>query len=90
MFCFLQTDHLCIECLFKDKIDLIFFTKCVVVDHSSEDFQIILEKIMAKRNINDLSRVHKNYFLNSKNLQITTRQGTKIGEDNIKSNSTTL
>ena len=45
---------------------------------------------MEKRNINHLSRVHKNDLVNSKNLRIIASQGTKIGEDNINSNSTTL
>ena len=36
---------------------------------------------MNKKNVNLLSRVLKHEILNSKNLQIVTRQGTKIGED---------
>ena len=40
---------------------------------------------MNKKIINDLSRVPKNGVLNTKNFQIITRQGTKIGEDKGKS-----
>ena len=43
---------------------------------------------MNKRNVNHLLRVHKNDVLNTKNLQIITRQGTKIGEDKEKTSST--
>lgn len=43
---------------------------------------------MHKKNVNHLSRVPKNEVLNTKNLQIITRQGTKIGEDKGKSIST--
>lgn len=45
---------------------------------------------MKKRNINHLSGVHKNDVLNTKNLQIITRQGTEIGEDKAKTSSTML
>ena len=74
----------------KDQIDLNFCTKCGVGHHSLEDFPIMLEKIMNKRNINHLSRVHKNDVINIKNLQIITRKGTNIGEDKAKRNSTIL
>ena len=50
----------------------------------------MLEKIMANRNANHLSHVHKNDLLNSKNLCIVTRQGTKIGEDRITTNDAIL
>ena len=50
----------------------------------------MLEKIMEKRNVNHLSRVQKNDLVNSRNILIITRQGTKIGEDNIESNNTTI
>ena len=53
-----------------------------------EDCPIILEKIMNKKNVNHLSRVHNNEVLNTKNLQIITRQGTKIGEHKGKYIST--
>ena len=49
----------------------------------------MLEKIMKKRNINHLLRSHKN-FLNTKNLHIIIRQGTKIGENRLKNKSTII
>ena len=46
----------------------------------------MIEKIMNKKHIYHLSRVHKNDVLNyTKNLQIIMRKGTKIGEDKGKS-----
>lgn len=77
-------------CPFKDKTYLTFYTKCGVGDHSLEYFPIMLEKLMNKRNINHLSKVHKNDMVNTKNLQIITRKGTNIGDDEIKINSTVL
>ena len=83
-----KTNHLCTKCPFKDKTNLKLCTKCGVGDHSLEDFLIMLEKIMEKRNVNYLSRVCMNDLVNSKNIWIITRKRTKIGEDNIKGNST--
>lgn len=45
---------------------------------------------MNKRILKNLSIFNKIYVLNTKNLQIITRQGTKIGEDNAKTSSTIL
>lgn len=50
----------------------------------------MLEKIMAKRNVNHLSHIPKTNLVNSKNIHILTRQGTKIGEDRIITNDATL
>ena len=59
-------------------------------DHSLRDCPIILEKIMSKRNVNQLSRVHRNDVVNTKNIWIITRQGTNIGDDKEKRNNTVL
>ena len=42
----------------------------------------MLDKINKKKNVNVLSCVQKNDVLNTNNLHIVTRQGTKIGSDN--------
>ena len=42
----------------------------------------MLEKINTKKNVNVLSYVQKNDVINTKNLHIVTRQGTKAGSDN--------
>ena len=42
----------------------------------------MLEKINTKKNVNVLSCVQKNDVINTKNLHIVTRQGTKTGSDN--------
>ena len=78
------------ECPFKVRIELKFCTKCGFSDHSLEDFPIMLEKIMNKRNVDHLSRVHKKYVLYTKNLHIITRQGTRVGEEKEKNTSTIL
>ena len=44
----------------------------------------MLEKINKKKNVNVLSCVQKHDVMNTKNLHIVTRQGTKIGSDNPK------
>lgn len=49
-----KTDHLSPKCSFKDQIDLKFCTKSGLGDHSLEDFPIMLEKVMSKRNVNHL------------------------------------
>ena len=46
----------------------------------------MLEKINTKKNVNVLSCVQKNDVINTKNLHIVTRQGTKIGSDNPRIN----
>ena len=51
-------------------------------DHSLEDCPTSLDKINKKKNINVLSCVQKHDVMNTKNLHIVTRQGTKIGNDN--------
>ena len=61
-------DHLCFECPIKDQNDLKFCSKCGVGEHSLEDFPIILEKKMNKKNVNHLLRVHKNDAVNSRNI----------------------
>ena len=62
--------------------DLKLCTSCRVGDHSLEDFPTMLEKINKKKNVNVLSCVQKHDIINTKNLHIVTRQGTKIGNDN--------
>ena len=42
----------------------------------------MLDKINKKKNVNVLSCVQKHDVINTKNLHIVTRQGTKIGNDN--------
>ena len=42
----------------------------------------MLEKINKKKNVNVLSSVQKCDVIRTNNLQIVTRQGTKIGNDN--------
>ena len=44
----------------------------------------MLEKINKKKNVNVLLCVQKNDVINTKNLHIVTRQGTKTGRDNPK------
>ena len=41
----------------------------------------MLDKLNTKKNVNVLSCVQKNDVINTKNLHIVTRQGTKIGAD---------
>ena len=50
----------------------------------------MLEKIMKKINVNNLSRFHKNDLVKFKNIWIISRKGTKLGKDNIKSNNIEL
>ena len=42
----------------------------------------MLEKINKKKNVNVLLCVQKHDIINTNNLHIVTRQGTKIGNDN--------
>ena len=46
----------------------------------------MLEKINKKKNVNVLSCVEKNDVINTKDLHIVTRQGTKTGSDNPQIN----
>ena len=46
----------------------------------------MLEKINKKKNVNVLSFVQKNDVINTKNLHIVTRQGTKTRNDNPRIN----
>ena len=61
---------------------LTFCTSYGVGDHSLEDFPTMLDEINEKKNVNVLSCVQKHDVINTKNLHIVTRQGTKIGSDN--------
>jgi hypothetical protein len=69
----------------KHRIDLKLCNICSVGDHSLEEFPIVLEKIMTRKNVNLLHAVSKEAVLNSNNLNIITRYGT--GRD---INNTTL
>ena len=71
---------------YKDITDLKFCTSCGVGDHSLEDFPTMLDKINKKKNVNVLSCIQKHDVINTKNLHIVTRQGTKIGSDNPRIN----
>ena len=42
----------------------------------------MLDKINKKKNVNVVSCVQKHDVMNTKNLHIVTRHGTKIGNDN--------
>ena len=68
--------------------DLKFCTHYGVGDHSLEDFPTMLEKINTKKNVNVLSCVQKHDVINTKNLHIVTRQGTKTGADNPRISKT--
>ena len=48
-------------------------------EHSLEDYLIMLEKIINKKIVNTLSCVPKSNIVDTKNLQVITRQGTKNG-----------
>ena len=50
-------------------------------DHSWEDYPIMVEKIMNKKTVNTLSCVPKSNIVDTKNLQVVTRQVTKTGLD---------
>ena len=63
-------------------MDLKFCTKCRIVEHNVEDYPIVLEKLSNKNNINVLSGVPKHELLNHKKMQIVTRHGIRIGDDN--------
>ena len=73
--------HRYTDCPYKDKTDLKFCTSCGVGDHSLEDFLAMLDNINKNKNVNVLSCVQKHDIINTKNLHIVTRQGTKIGND---------
>ena len=59
-------------------------------DYSFEDFPIMLETIMSKKNVNHLSRMHINVVVNIINLWIITREGTQIRDDKVKNNNIVL
>ena len=50
-------------------------------EHSLEDCPIMLEKIINKKTVNTLSCVPKSNIVDTKNLQVITRQGTKTSLD---------
>ena len=51
-------------------------------DHPLEDCPMMLNKINKNKNVNVLSCVQKSNVICTNNLQIVTRQGQKIGNDN--------
>ena len=67
---------------YKDRIDLKYCNTCGVGDHSLEDCPIMLENIINKMSVNNLSCVPKSDVHIVKNLQVITRHGTRIGYDN--------
>ena len=67
------------KCPYKEQNDLNFCISCGVGDHSLEDCPTMLEKINKKKKNNVLLSVKKCDVIRTKNLQIVTRQGTKIG-----------
>ena len=75
--CFVRfkEDHISLDCPLKDKVDLKFFTRCGIGDHSLDNCPIILENIMNEKNVNHLPQVPKNEILNTKKLQAITNQG---------------
>ena len=54
--------------------------RCVILGYNS--FPTMLDKINKEKNFNVLSCVQKHDIINTKNLHLVTRQGTKIGNDN--------
>ena len=54
---------------------------CGVGDHSLEDYPIVLETIINKKLVNNLSCVPKSYVHSAKNIQVITRCGTRTGYD---------
>ena len=54
----------------------------MVGDHPLEYCPTMLDKINKKKNVNVLSSLQNCDDIHCKNLQIVTRQGTKIGNDN--------
>ena len=82
----LNEGHPYADCMYKDWIDLKFYTSCGIGDHSLDDFLSMLEKIQNKNNVNILSSVQKCDIIQTKNLQIVTQKGTKTGIDNPKIN----
>ena len=54
MRCFVcyREEHLSPNCPWKDKTNLKLCTKCGVKEYSLEDFLVMLEKIVIKKNIN--------------------------------------
>ena len=81
-FTWYKEGHRYADCPYKDITNPKLCTHYAVGDHSLEDFHTMLEKINTKKNVNVLSCVQKNDVINTKNLHIVIRQGTKIGADN--------
>ena len=77
-----KDNHLSTKCPYKDRIDLKYCNTCGVGDHSLEDCPIMLENIINKKSVNNLSCVPKSDVHSVKNLQVITRHGTRIGYDN--------
>ena len=61
---------------YKDRIDLKYCNACGVGYHSLEDFPIMLENIINKKLVKNLSCVPKSDVHNVKKLQIITGFGT--------------
>ena len=74
--------HRYVDCLYKYRTDLKFYTSCGVGDHSLENCPTILDKINKKKNVNVLSCVQKCDIIPTKNLHVVTRKGKKTGNDN--------
>ena len=72
------------DCPYKDRTDLKFYTSCGVGNLSLEDCPTILDIINKKTNVNVFYCVKKSDIICRKNLHIVTIQGTKIGEDNLR------
>ena len=50
-------------------------------DHSLEDYRVMLENIMNKKSVNNLSCVPKHNVHCAKKIQVITRFGTRTGFD---------
>jgi len=79
LFKFFKEDHISPNFPIKKRIDMKLCNICGVRDHSLEDFSIVLEKGMNKRNVNLLHTVPKQEILNSKNIHVVTWLG--VGEE---------
>ena len=76
-----KDNHLSADCPYKDRIDLKYCNACGVGDHSLEDCPIMLENIINKKLVNNLSCVPKNDLHCAKNLQVISRCGTRTSYD---------
>ena len=72
-------DHLIPNYPWRDRTKLKFCTKSGVGDHSLEYCPIMIDALNKIRNFNVLPCVPKNDAAITKNMQIITRQGMKIG-----------